>query len=319
MINKLGTACELVDFFVAHKRPFVAYSSVSSKQILIGGRKYFLSDLPLKTKELGYLSTVRKDARKYDESQESKFVSKKDIRYTQIKNIAPGVYSDYVELDLNSAYHECAFQLGIISRATYEKGLKVSKMARLVALGALASNKAVFEFSGKKLEYKGQKNEIEKLEGKEKDDLSYLFFRISAEIGRVISDVYYQLNTIGKDGCIGYWVDAVFVRRELIGEALKIINEYGYEAKLKDLSNVICKVKDGVKTVWMVERKKIKLPCAGYKDEQKHGKKLFVQNVDAFTYSEIRVKPFIVEGYKREISRMSTAKKALELSLRAIR
>lgn len=293
MLLNLNKSSELINFLTYNQIPYVSYSTMSSKRIDSGGYQYYLSDLRLTSKELGFLSTVRKDARNFVNKNGEKQIDRKGIHYTMLQNLLPGHYNNIVEIDISAAYWNCAYQLGIIETATYEKGLTLSKSARLVALGSLASSKAVFRFNGKDLKYIGENknlklsfkpdsNEFEIIGESDKKDqnLNWLFFWISNEIGYVVRDVYNTLNGMKKDGCIGFWIDAVFVDRELVFDAIDIINYHGYDCKIKGVTSVNCITRDFQKTIWMTERT-AKLAC---------------ENLESTT---IRVKPFIVEEYKK--------------------
>jgi len=309
MLNHLNKSSELIPFLTHNEIPFVSYSTMSSKMVEFAGEKYYLSDLQLKGKELGFLSTVRRDAKDYFRKNGQSEVNRSNIAYTYLNNLPVGHYENMVEIDISAAYWNCAFNLGIITKSTFDKGLTISKMGRLVALGALASNKACFVFDGKELKLVGynkkikavfDKNKMEVISETDKDSsLAFLFFQISFEIGIVIKDVYNKLNAIKTDGCIGFWVDAVFVDKELAFQAVEIINSHGYECKVKGTTSVNCVVNNCIKSIWMTE-KTTKLPC-----------------VD-FLKDDIRVKPFIVEGYKPKLRKKSQADRIKELTLQSL-
>lgn len=309
MLNHLNTSSELISFLTHNEIPYISQSTMSSKMVEFSGEKYYLSDLVLKGKELGFLSTVRRDAKDFVKKNGQRDINRSNINYTHLNNVGIGNYKNLVEIDISAAFWNCAYNLGIITKATYDKGLTISKMGRLVALGALASNKACFVFDGKELKHIGynkkikavfDKNKMEIISEDEKDSsLAFLFFWISFEIGLVIKDVYDKLNAIKTDGCIGFWVDAVFVDKELAFQAVEIINSHGYECKVKGTTSVNCVVNNCVKSIWMTERT-TKLPC------------------EDFLKNDIRVKPFIVEGYKPKLRKKSQELRIKELTLAAL-
>lgn len=292
-MNRLNKKSQLIDFYINNKLPFLSYSTMSSKTVKRNGKSYFISDLNLKNKELGFLSTVKKDARFYDANLcSNKSVVRENINYTYLSNLETGVYKNIVEVDINQAYFDCAFSMGVISYDTYEKGMLLSKGARLVSLGALASNKAVFEFDGKKLQYKGYKEK--------KEDLSYIFFQISYEIGHVVKSVFNQLNEIKANGCIGFWVDAVFVEKDFLFNAIEIINSFGYECKVKPIGSINVKIHNNTKVIWMNEIKN-KNVC------------------ENFEKMDFRSKPFIVQAYKKKEAKKSMEDFILQKTLNQIK
>lgn len=309
MLNHLNKSSELIPFLTHNEIPFVSYSTMSSKMVEFAGEKYYLSDLQLKGKELGFLSTVRRDAKDYFRKNGQSEVNRSNIAYTYLNNLPVGHYENMVEIDISAAYWNCAYKIGIITKSTFEKGLTISKAARLVALGALASNKACFVFDGKELKYRGDnkalkvafdKNEMKVISETDKDSsLAFLFFQISFEIGIVIKDVYNRLNTIKPDGCIGFWVDAVFVDRQLAFEAVETIASHGYDCKVKGTKSLNCIVRNCTKTIWMTERT-TKLPCENFNKE------------------DIRVKPFIVDSFQTGNRKKSQADRIKELTLQSL-
>lgn len=312
MLLNLNKSSELIQFLTHNEIPYISYSTMSSKRVDSGGYRYYVSDLKLTGKELGFLSTVRRDARNFCKNNEQKIIDRKGIYYTLLENLLPGHYNNIVEIDISAAYWSCALQLGIIDISTYEKGLTMSKAARLVALGSLASSKMVFSFNGKelkrigeninlKLSFKPDSNDFEIVgESEKKDqDLNWLFFWISNEIGYVVRDVYNTLNGMKKDGCIGFWIDAVFVDRELIFDAIDIIAYHGYDCKVKGTTSVNCIAKDFQKTIWITERTG-KVAC------------------ENFNQTQVRVKPFIVDSYKKAERQKSQEKRIIQQTLKAL-
>ncbi|MDV7401373.1 hypothetical protein RZS08_58690, partial [Arthrospira platensis SPKY1] len=70
------------------------------------------------------------------------------FRYAQ--RLKPGLFHIAAETDVNAAYWNEAHALGYIDSEIHEKGMKLDKHARLIAWGAIASQKKVFEFQGGK-------------------------------------------------------------------------------------------------------------------------------------------------------------------------
>jgi hypothetical protein len=126
------------------------------------------------------------------------------ISYFKNFNRQEGEFYDLIEIDVNGAYWRLAYLFGYISEDLYLEGLEVPKMTRLIALGAVASVKVVHEFDGNTYEVVDEiKNDLTR---------SY-FFHIAYELGFYMDQC---ISSIGKDNCLFFWVDAFFVKRELL-------------------------------------------------------------------------------------------------------
>lgn len=165
-------------------------------------KKYLVSDEFLTNKELGFVMQVKR----YAESicSEKINVSVSEINYFKFSPVLnEGVFFDVVEMDVNGAYWKIALNKGYISEKIYKKGLTVSKKCRLVALGALATNKRVFGYDAKNDFYRHEKdikNEVTRS----------MFFDIARELDMLMMEFCEMVNW---DGVYFYWVDAFFMSR----------------------------------------------------------------------------------------------------------
>lgn len=159
----------------------------------------------------------------------------------------------YIEIDLNSAYWETAYKMGLLSEALYARGKTISKTSRLAAIGTLAKVKKRFKFDGVK-QWKLPKVRSELTE--------FLWHTICDKIGKLMLKT---ARKCGKDFAF-VWVDALFVHRDAVPEVRKIFKKAGYEftvEKVKwirfDKSQIVVKGKgkwveiDG-KQFWKDER-----------------------------------------------------------------
>lgn len=175
--------------------------------------------------ELGFIKETKKEAESSATRPEGN--TAKSIFYYRFRDLKPGTYEGVTELDVNSAYWLIAYRRGIISKRTYQKGLEdVSKMARLVALGSLATVKRHYEYdteTGKYLECEAEYNERTR---------SY-FFDIAKELDIIMARI------IQTHHVLFYWVDA-FILYDYHAAAVKAeLEKEGLPAKFVPLEKVV--------------------------------------------------------------------------------
>ena len=144
-------------------------------------------------------------------------VDRSKIKYVCTEIHRGKIIKDCIEIDISGAYWAIAYKLGIISDNIYERGLLVSKKARLAALGALAKNITHLYFDGRQwfCEYV------------EESPLKDFFFLAAKEISEIMT----QLRYLTMGGFYFYWVDAIFIKKEyaeLVGDYLTSL---GFEYK----------------------------------------------------------------------------------------
>ena len=177
--------------------------------------KYLCSDRGLKMADLGFVQKVKSYVEKLGKPEVN--VLSRDIEYFKFSDLEPGFYEGVSELDVNKAYWLTAYRLGYLSREIYEQGLTVDKMTRLIAWGAIAATKRIYnvDSQGKKA-YKDQiVNKVTR---------SY-FFDVAHELGAIMAET---LNNHRKS-ILFFWVDAFFIQ----GRSAPAIIEK--EMKLKGL------------------------------------------------------------------------------------
>jgi hypothetical protein len=133
-----------------------------------------------------------------------------------------------IELDLNSAYWDAAYKLGVIAKDDYFKGLSYGKVERLASLGTLAKYSKRRVFDGKKY----HKSEL--VDGSE--NTRHVWFAISNEVDQVMQKCLKAL----KDEAVFYWVDALFFmnNKENKEKLKKIIDKSGFKFKTIKIDNV---------------------------------------------------------------------------------
>jgi len=118
-----------------------------SDEIVWGNNSYIFSSLDKEkrrsfNKSLFLFTMVKKDARLYLKKNKNIKLPKKYPQIEFASKIKEDALGDITGTDLNHAYWRIAYNLGIISLNTYEKGLNDDfKSVRLSALSTLGANK----------------------------------------------------------------------------------------------------------------------------------------------------------------------------------
>ena len=129
-----------------------------------------------------------------------------------------------VELDINAAYWHTLFFTGAISKELFDKGFKVSKMARLCAVGTLGKQTFTYYFDGNKLHKEAQKV----------SPMREFWKTIVNSADNVINEVFMQLDSV-----LFYWVDAIFINENEAPRAVELFRQLGYEVKAKPLEYIL--------------------------------------------------------------------------------
>lgn len=150
------------------------------------------------------------------------------IDYIRVNLFNDGdVVDDLMEIDVNAAYWQTAYNMGFISKSIYEKGFEVSKVARLASLGSLAKVTEEWVFDGEKMELKPPVS-------------SYATENIWFAICKRVSDIMNKaVSTAGK-GFVFYWVDGIYVKNdtETISKIVKYFGSIGYDVKMSPVARI---------------------------------------------------------------------------------
>lgn len=159
--------------------------------------KYLCSDRNLPVTQLAFIQKVKSYVEKTGRPKVE--VKASEVGYFKFADLAPGFYENVSELDVNKAYWEIACQKGYLSKDIYTEGLKVDKMTRLIAWGAIAASKRAYSITPEGKEFLGEEcNEVTR---------SY-FFDVARELGFEMSEI---LANHSKS-VLFYWVDAFFIQ-----------------------------------------------------------------------------------------------------------
>ena len=184
--------------------------------------------------ELSFIKSVRSHIKRNEIYALPHFqdnqVFPEDVHYVKVARVPMFQKFDNVcEVDIDQAYWETAYQLGIITDDIYRRGSKgtISKKARLTALGSLAKKVYKYEYKGNKL--------IES--SVEKDPLlENLWFTICKRV----SDVMHQvIESLGRD-FVFYWVDGIYFKNNPanVAKAMSVFIENGYNSKFRKINQI---------------------------------------------------------------------------------
>lgn len=184
--------------------------------------------------ELKFIKSVRSYIKRNEIYLQPHFqdnqVFPEDVHYIKVARVPMFQKFDNVcEVDIDQAYWETAYQLGIISDEIYVSGSKgnISKKARLTALGSLAKKKYNYKFKGDKL--------LETIVDKD-PLLENLWFTICKRV----SDIMHQVIEALKGDFIFYWVDGIYFKNtpENVSIAMQVFIENGYNSKFKKINQI---------------------------------------------------------------------------------
>lgn len=192
----------------------------------------------LSPQELGFVRRVRNYIKKNEFSTHENFkeeLFKEDIEYIKVRPYSePMEMVDLIEIDINNAYWDSAYLLGLLSDELHSEGLeKWSKKARLIALGSLAKNEYEYKFKGtKKISERKTNNPF----------LTNLWYHICKKV----SDAMLDVMELSKDKFAFYWVDGIYIKNnhELKVDIVKRFSDYGFESKIKAIDKVDFKEKN---------------------------------------------------------------------------
>jgi len=184
----------------------------------------------LPPEELGFIKRVRNHVireRIYEQFIDHLYFPI-DIRYVDVcKHIPESKFENVIEIDINQAYWETAFKLGVISESLYKEGgkssKKISKIGRLISLGSLARKEVKYTYQGRKLI-------------KDKTTRSDLTENIWYSICKRVSDLMSEAKDIAGEDFILYWVDGIYLKYNSgkVAQKVKMFKEYDYEVEFKE-------------------------------------------------------------------------------------
>lgn len=218
---------KITKMFKENKTPYTITRVNNSFKIESEAYNGGFSNKGINPTELGFVRRIRNYVLKND--IDLKFIDPiftRDIHYVgyNLDKLSNGVkYDNVVEIDLDQAYWEMAYKLGVISDENYEYGSKlndkISKKGRLIALGSLAKKTHIYDFDGEKL----IKETIEE------PTLRNVFLTICKEVGDIVNSLK---NELGSD-YLYHWVDAVFIENKItaVKKVEEVFRKHGFHFK----------------------------------------------------------------------------------------
>lgn len=216
--------------------PFRLKLSSGAARIETAGRKETIpTHGTLTGHELNFINQVKKAVQKC--AKPAGDYSPPDIAYFMYNKEAVKIGTDTTdveEVDITAAYFYAAVKLGYIPESFLGKAEKVSKYARLVSLGSLATTYDNYEYDGRELRYTGET---------QPDTAKYWY-----TICKFLGDIMLHASTMYD--IYFFWVDAIFCKKtdvQEISEYLKIV--YGFPSKVKKIDRITCKKERGAHVV----------------------------------------------------------------------
>jgi hypothetical protein len=211
---------------------FTSQETSYTKRIKIGKNQVLFSDSPINPIELKMMNMVRTSASEFEEPE--MLESEPEIDFYKFYDFDEVASFDGVKIDLSQAYWQAAINIGLVTpeiQAFFienQKAIgdeKMIKMARLRALGSLATKKTVKEFKDgvlidEKLVYNRAHREL------------YLY------ICERVAEVMHDLACEFMQHVRYYYWDCIFLENTVdIKEVQEKIIEMGYNSKVEGKGN----------------------------------------------------------------------------------
>ena len=222
------------------KQSFILTRTSYTKRIETEAEIMFFNDSGDEDKlPLILINSVRKDAKKYIEQHtiNGKFEIDENCDFFNLLDI---IENDdvIVKVDLKSAYWEFALKEGVITQKTNEKFQDLykdvdaffSKQARLKALGSLATSKHTSYYKNGKY----NREDPPDIQATKK-----VYMKICDGVDRLMKDTNYHV-----DGCVYYYWDCIFVKKEYSQDAIDYLNGRGYDVSTQETKLEYIKIGD---------------------------------------------------------------------------
>lgn len=224
----------LIDFFndefrklVAQRRSFEYIRTSYTKKLKTNSQTIiFNNDGIGDDMILTLINKVRNDAKRFIERNPHVIHNSERIHFLDMFEL-PNDDEIIVKVDLTSAYWRLSLLEGIVSNETNDffettfadRTGREKKQARLRALGALATRKEIETFeNGKSISW-----EIEEQQTKQ------LYMHICRRIDNVMQECRFKC-----DGCIFYYWDCMFVRKQYENDVIKFFQSKQFECKSEE-------------------------------------------------------------------------------------
>lgn len=233
----------------------------NSTSIKVGKKTHFFSNSEkIDTKYLNFIKSVKSEVCDNAERLNIKHYTPTYFKFNLNTNKKHTI-RNAVEVDINGAYWQTAFNFGLITEQTYLQGLEMPKNIRLMAFGSAATLKDVFIFDGEN--YTDSFNEFNQY-GRN------AFFYVANYVSTVMIDILEMIPGVFSL----FWVDAIFVHSMYQDIVVRRLENEGYKCKIKKIPIIVITPGNDEKPdrVEMIVEKNNTFPFFERKNFQKHKK-----------------------------------------------
>ena len=261
---------KMQQFLIDTKTPHTVKICNNSTSISVNKKTYFYSDNDkIDSKYLNFIKQVKREVCDNAERLNIKHCKPQYFAFN-LPHQKKTVIKNAVEIDINGAYWQTAYNFGLITNETYEQGLLMPKKIRLMAFGSAATLKDVFVFDGEN--YSDSYNEFNQY-GRN------AFFAVANHVSIVMREALEMIPGVFSL----FWVDAIFVHSMYQDFITRSLESAGYEYKIIPVPIVVITPGDDIRPdkVQMIVQKNNIYPFYERKNFQKHKKnnKKFVNKI----------------------------------------
>lgn len=222
-----------IEFLIANNiKHTITYTNRTFKVVSKLGTRVFMSG-EISKRGLGFMQTVLAHVKnKVSTLQHLNLDYQKLglVRMVFNSSLQTGRYSNVIEMDIDKAYWNAAYKLGVLNDEIYNRGLKnkYSKVELLACLGGLAKDKRMREWNGKRY---GKAIQVADC-----SDTKFLWDAISFEIDKCMKNCADEL----KDNFYYYWTDAIFLKNTESNTSIieSVLHKHGFSCKKIDLEYI---------------------------------------------------------------------------------
>jgi hypothetical protein len=208
---------DLIRWVGAHHKQFTMEKTGYSVKIKAGDHVYLAADKLTNPSVFKAYNMIKKDI---GEST-APYVKRTEIVYWNFESLqAQNCYS----IDLNRAYPQALFNLGYISKKTFQflTGPNIKKEDRLKAMGMMASKKIVIDI---------QDGKIKQIHPPKENNLANFFYLACKIVGNLM------IEAAKNEGFLFFWVDGLFTT-ENPQRIRQFFVEQGFPAKIERVKNM---------------------------------------------------------------------------------
>lgn len=220
---------ETVHWYVKNNVPFLYEMQNETLTIKSSAGSYTTKTREYSIDEINFIKEVKGYIIKnelYSKLRHMYNPDKKVLYFAYHQNLKPrDVIDNCVNIDIESAYWNAAYNFGLLSNDIYTRGFQHRKQVRLSAIGSLAKKKRVYEYDGIKQRLVNiQKNE----------NTFFIWDLICDYIGTVMTDLKYRCG----DDFIFFWVDGIYVKKKAQKKVEAILNKRKFKYKSENLKSI---------------------------------------------------------------------------------